>query len=64
MHELCDGSTHGSFTSWGISEVTLCVVFKSSSLADLFSIKQYLVILKKKCFEETCFLLMDFKMFV
>lgn len=37
MHELCDGYTHGSFTSWGMSEVSLPIVFKSPSLADLFS---------------------------
>lgn len=41
--ELGEGCTRGSFTSWGMSEVSLCVVFKSSSLTDLFLIKQCLV---------------------
>lgn len=37
--ELSDGC----FTSWGLSEVSLHIVFKSPPLAELFSIKQYLV---------------------
>lgn len=32
---------------WGVSKASLCIIFKSASLADLFSIKQYLVTLKK-----------------
>lgn len=51
VHELCDACAQGSFTSWGMTEVSLCIVFKSPSLADLLLIKQYLVTssVLKKC---------------